>query len=94
LMNFKSSGKANINKKVEIDFNTMAQHIINLDIAARKNGIRIRKVIFKINLKDGLFRSKVGKELKKRNIYFVRKLSSRIDKLHDDHYHVDFEVMK
>lgn len=27
LMNFDSKGKANINKNIEIDFNTMAKHI-------------------------------------------------------------------
>ena len=94
LMDFNSQGKANINKNIEIDFNTMAQHIINLDIVARKNGLRIRKVIFKINLKDDLFKSEIGKKLKKKNIYFVNKLTKRIDNLHDDHYHIDFTVLK
>ncbi len=94
LMNFDSKGKANINKNVEIDFNTMAKHIINLDKAARKNGLKARKVILKINLKDDLFKTEYGKKLKRMNIYFVRNLSNQIDKLHDDHYHVDFAFLK
>ena len=93
-MNFDSKGKANINKNVEIDFNTMAKHIINLDKAARKNGLKARKVILKINLKDDLFKTEYGKKLKRMNIYFVRNLSIQIDKLHDDHYHVDFAFLK
>ena len=94
LMNFDAHGKAKINKKVSIDFNLMAKHIINLEKSARKNGLRIKKVIFKINLKDDLFRTKYGQKLKRMNIYFARNLPERINKLHDDHYHIDFEILK
>jgi len=93
LMNFDKDGKANINSSVEIDFNTIAKHIINLNKAAKKNGLKIKKIILEINLKDDLFKSEEGKKLKNYNIYFVKKLSPKIDKLHDDHYHVDFEVL-
>ena len=90
LMEFDKHGNYCTNKKVKIDFETMAQHLLILDKQARKNGLYINKVIFKINLKDDLYKSKSGKKLKLRKIYFARKLPKRIDDLHDDHYHVDF----
>ncbi|HBH48427.1 MAG TPA: replication initiation protein [Bacteroidales bacterium] len=92
LLNFDSEGK--LNKHVSIDFETMAKHILLLDIEARKNGLKIKKVIFKINLKDNLYSTKSGAELKRRGIYFAKNLSPKIDKLHDDHYHIDFEFIE
>lgn len=92
LLNADENG--NIIKRIEIDFETLAKHLLALDNAARKNGVIVKKVILKINLKDDLFKTESGKELKKRGIYFVRNLSKTIDNLHDDHYHVDFEEIK
>jgi len=91
LLNFDSHGK--LSKKVSIDFETMAQHILLLDNEARENGLRVKKVIFKINLKDDLYKTKSGVELKRKGIYFAKSLPERIDKLHDDHYHIDFEFI-
>jgi penicillin-insensitive murein endopeptidase len=54
--------------------------------------VKIKKVIFKINLKDNLFKSKIGKKLKKSGIYFVKYLTPMVDNVHDDHYHIDFEL--
>lgn len=92
LLNTNEQG--DITKKIKIDFNTLAKHLLALDDAAQKNGLKVKKVIIKINLKDNLFRTVEGKELKKRDIYFVRNLPETIDNLHDDHYHVDFEEIK
>ncbi len=94
LLNFDNSGHLNLNKKVSIDFETMAKHILLLDKEARKNGLRVKKVILKIELKDDLFKTKTGKLLKRRAIYFVKKLPEKINKLHDDHYHIDFGFIK
>jgi penicillin-insensitive murein endopeptidase len=55
LLNFDSDGRLLLNKKLRIDFNTIAEHIIALDNAARENGLKISKVIFKSDLKDDLF---------------------------------------
>lgn len=93
VQNFDSKGRLNMSKNVHIDFETMARHILILDNEARKNGLRIKKVIFKINLKDDLFKTKSGIELKQRGIYFAKHLPEMIDKLHDDHYHIDFETV-
>ncbi len=91
LMAFDKSGRMKGTRKVKIDYETMAKHIIALDDASKKEGLRIKKVIFKIELQAGLFKTKYGKELKRRGIYFVRALPKIIDNLHDEHYHVDFE---
>ena len=94
LLNFDNSGNLKLNKNVSIDFETMAKHIVILDKEARKNGLRVKKVILKVELKDDLFKTKTGKLLKKRGIYFVQKLPEKINKLHDDHYHIDFGFLR
>ncbi|MEN8120084.1 MAG: penicillin-insensitive murein endopeptidase [Bacteroidota bacterium] len=90
ILNFDNSGNLKLNKNVSIDFETMAKHILILDKEARKNGLKVKKVILKTELKDELFNTKTGKLLKRRGIYFVRSLPEKINKLHDDHYHIDF----
>ena len=93
-LNFDEDGVLNLNKKVSIDYETMAKHILAMEKAARNNGLRIKKVIFKINLKDNLFASTSGKKLKESGIYFAQSLPRSIDDLHDDHYHIDFEFIR
>lgn len=82
----------NYTSRVTVDFETMGRHLIALDDAARKNGIRIKKVILKIDLKDDFFKTASGKKVKARGIYFARSLPKLVDDLHDDHYHVDFAL--
>ena len=53
---------------------------------------KTKKVILKINLKDDFYRSPTGKEIKRSGIYFALALSPVVDKLHDDHYHIDFAL--
>lgn len=89
-MNFDENGKANINKNVEIDFDIVAKHILTLEKTARSKGWKIKKVILETNLKDEIYSSKYGNQLIKSGIYFVKSLPAYIDKLHDDHYHIDF----
>lgn len=91
LMNFDKSGKANINSKVSIDFELVALHILTLEKHARKNNLRIKKVILSTHLRDDLFKTKYGQQLKNSGIYFTRNLTPKLNKLHDDHYHIDFE---
>jgi len=92
LLDFDSSGRFKLNKRVEIDFETISRHIIALDNAAKANGLIVSKVILKQNLKDDLYETEFGKEIRRRSIYFVRNLSKDVDMAHDDHYHIDFEV--
>jgi len=89
-LNFDKDGVLKLNKKVSIDYENMARHILAMEEAARKNGMYIKKVIFKINLKDNLFDTESGKRLQSSGIYFAQSLPKSIDNLHDDHYHVDF----
>lgn len=88
LLSFDEGGRWSDN--VAIDFETMGEHLLALDDAARNNGLRIKKVILKINLKDDFYASKSGKKVRARGIYFAMALPELVDDLHDDHYHVDF----
>lgn len=87
-LSFDEKGK--LSDRVSIDFETMAKHILALDDAARRNGLSVKKVILKLDLKDDFFATSSGKEVKRRGIYFARSLPTIVDELHDDHYHVDF----
>lgn len=89
-LSFDAAG--NWSDNVSIDFETIGEHLLALDDAARKNGLRIKKVILKINLKDDFFASETGKRVKARGIYFARSLPAIVDNVHDDHYHVDFAL--
>lgn len=91
LLSFDQNGYMNKWKRVQIDFNMLAIHILELNKEAKKQGWKIKKVIFKINLKDNLFATVKGKELKKSGIYFAKYLTPMVDNVHDDHYHIDFE---
>jgi penicillin-insensitive murein endopeptidase len=90
LMDFDENGIYTEDRSYSIDFNLIARHLLELDKQAKKNGLKIEKVILKIALKDELFASEYGKQLKASRIYFATNLSELIDSLHDDHYHVDF----
>ncbi len=92
-MDFDENGVYKENKIYSIDFDAIAQHLLVLNASARKNGLKIEKVILKIELKDELFASKYGDELKNTGIYFANSLSHLINELHDDHYHVDFKPL-
>jgi len=92
LMEFDETGKYRGDKNYVIDFNTVALHLLALADAAEQNGLKIDKVIWKIELKDELFATENGKKLKAKGIYFATKLSPLINSLHDDHYHVDFKL--
>lgn len=94
LMDFDKDGVYTEDSAYAIDFNLIARHILELDKQAKKNGLRIEKVILKIALKDNLFATEYGKKLKNSGIYFATNLSDLIDSLHDDHYHVDFSILK
>src|SRR5687767_9772731 len=86
LLKFDDEGKSSLGSNMEIDFETMACHLLALDDAARKNGIRIRRVLFKTELHDNLFNSPSGKLLAQRELNFIPRLRDLINRLHDDHY--------
>lgn len=92
-LDFDKGGKYSKDKTISIDFDLVAQHILLLEGNARKNGLKISKVIIKTDLKDELFASKYGQKLKESNVYIVKSLTPLINSLHDDHYHIDFELL-
>ena len=93
LFGFDADGKFRLNPNTQIDFETMARHLNALDDAAAKNGLRIRKILFHTDLHDDLFKSEAGKELAKRQLNFIPRLNNLVNRFHDDHYHVDFDIL-
>jgi penicillin-insensitive murein endopeptidase len=75
-----------------LDFETNAKFLLALDDACNKNGIGIRIVILKVELKKALFNTPSGKKLLSRNIRFASVLPKLLNDAHDDHYHVDFTL--
>ena len=93
-MQFDDFGRFKRNKNISIDFEAMGKHILALDKAAKKRNMYIKKVLFKINLKNVFFKTKSGKKVKEKGIYFYKYLPKLIDNVHDDHYHIDFAFKK
>lgn len=88
---YNNKGQVKTNKKFKIDFEAMAQYIINLDDASKIYGLKIKRIVFDRRFLKQLYKSKSGEELKKRNLYFAKYLSKKINRKYDDIFHVDFE---
>lgn len=82
-----------LDDRVSIDFEMCAKHILTMHKHARKYGLKIKMVILKLELKDEFFNTPSGRLVKKAGIYFARRLPENVNNMHDDHYHVDFEVI-
>lgn len=93
LMDFDSEGHYLEDKKVSISFEIVARHVLALNDACHKQGLKIKKIIIKTDLKDDLYATPSGKILKEKGIYVVKRLEPLINMLHDDHYHIDFELL-
>ena len=89
-MQFDAFGRWKRNKNISIDFEAIGKHILALEKEANKRNMFIKKVLLKINLKDEFFKTKSGKKVKSKGIYFAKYLPKLIDDVHDDHYHIDF----
>ena len=74
--------------ELSIDFNATAEHIYQLDIAAKAHGIGIWRVIFDPELQPMLRTSHRWPYLKENIQFSTRRSWVR----HDEHFHVDFEV--
>lgn len=92
-LSFDDNGAYKKDTAITIDFDLIAQHLLLLNKTARAHGLKIKKVIIKVEFKDELFSTPNGKKLKKSGVYIVNALSPLINELHDEHYHVDFEVL-
>jgi penicillin-insensitive murein endopeptidase len=93
LLEFDTEGKFVEDASISLDFNTIALHILTLEKQAKTRGMKIEKVIINTDLKDELFASENGKKLKTSGIYIVQNLSKVINDVHDDHFHIDFEII-
>ena len=82
---FDKAGQAGSYK---IDFEAMALHLLALDRAATAHGIRIRRVIFDVDLQPRLAATAAGAQGMRRLGFNKRQAWVR----HDEHYHVDFDV--
>jgi len=94
IKNYNSDGISVFNKSKSVDFDNMSQFIVNLDVASRQYNLKIKKIIFDKRFIKKLYKSKNGKELKKRNIYFAKYLSTKVNKKYDDLFYVEFEFIK
>ena len=78
---------------IKIDFDFMAEYILAIDRNARKHGLKIAKVIIKVEYKPHLFATTNGKKLRNSGIYVVRSLTPAVNQLHDEHFHIDFQPL-
>lgn len=92
-LDFDADGNYLNDKTISVYFNLIAEHILVLEKKARIYGLKISKVIIKIEFKDNLLATENGKILANSGIYIVKNLTTLINSLHDDHYHIDFEVL-
>jgi penicillin-insensitive murein endopeptidase len=88
LLDYGNSGKWT--KNIEVDFETLGRLILAIDDSAKKNGLKLSKVILKTDLKDEFYASESGKQVKARGIYLAMVLPKMVNNLHDDHIHLDF----
>lgn len=92
-LTFNKSGQWSEDQAVSINFDLVAQHILELHNVAGEHGLAIKKVIIKTELKDELYATPHGQVLEELEIYVVKSLTPKVNALHDDHYHVDFEEL-
>jgi len=92
LLDFSDDGNLTFDTSTRIDFEKLGDLILALDDASKQNGLRIKMVILKIELKDKFYATTQGKEVKRRGIYLARSLPYWTNRVHDDHIHVDFEL--
>lgn len=92
-LSFNNEGIYSKDSSISIDFEKIAHHILILKAEGKKQGLRISKVIIKVEFKDELFEGYFGQLLKNSGIYIVKSLTPTINDLHDDHYHIDFQEL-
>jgi penicillin-insensitive murein DD-endopeptidase len=90
-LDFNDDGSYRYDSTIVIDFNTLALQILSLDKQARKQGLHVKKVILKLELKDEFYATPNGKKVRSKGIYLALNLPPNVNKQHDDHFHVDFE---
>jgi penicillin-insensitive murein endopeptidase len=84
---FDADGRAG---ELRIDAAAITAHLLALDAAARRHGLRIERVIYEPALQPALFAAPGGPELRKRVPFMAHSAWVR----HDEHYHVDFRLAR
>ncbi len=82
---FDASGKY---RELRIDFDAIADHLVALHKAAKRQGIGIQRMIFEPAYLPRLYEARQGGYIRK-NISFMKGTAWI---RHDEHYHVDFRV--
>jgi penicillin-insensitive murein endopeptidase len=90
-LEFDDKGRWMKDSTISINFNLIGLQILSLDRQARKNGMHVKKVILKLELKDDFYKTPNGKKVKNKGIYLAMNLPPAVNNQHDDHFHVDFE---
>jgi penicillin-insensitive murein DD-endopeptidase len=90
-LKFDDKGRYVNDSTIAIDFNLLALQVLTLDKHARKQQMRVKKVILMLELKDDFYATPNGKKVKNKGIYFAMNLPEGTNKQHDDHIHVDIE---
>lgn len=92
-LEFNNKGQLIADTTVAIDFDLLAEHVYLLNKIGKKHKVKVAKTILKLELKDELYATVYGKKIKNAGIYFAMNLPGFINQNHDDHYHIDFEVL-
>lgn len=92
-LDFNNNGQLISDTTVTIDFELLAEHVFLLNKIGKKHKLKVAKTILKLELKDELYATVYGKKIKNAGIYFAMNLPDFINRNHDDHYHIDFEVL-
>ncbi len=90
-LEFDEKGRYVSDSTISIDFNVLGMQLLSLDKQARKHGLRVKKVILRLELKDDFYATPAGKKVRSKGIYLAMNLPPNVNKQHDDHFHVDFE---
>ncbi len=93
LLEFDASTRYLGDTSIHAVLDLVAQHLLLLQQTAKAHQLKITKVILKLEFKDELFATPHGMLLKNSGIYLASELTSLINGLHDNHYHVDFGLL-
>jgi penicillin-insensitive murein endopeptidase len=93
LLEFNKEGQYINDTSISIDFEMVANEINQMRVEAEKLGLKITKVIFNTDLRDELLGTTQGKLFASNGPYVTLSLERVINELHDDHFHVDFEII-
>ncbi len=90
---FNAAGKSK-NGKLCIDFETLAQYIINTDDAAQYFGLKIKSVSVKRSYIKSLYQSSSGEKILKRKIRFLKYLNPKMNRKYEELFLIEFEEIE